>query len=367
MEPLKNIYNPVFLGKVADIGAATIKGFDKKVFLDQVFSGDWIDLELKQRIRRISTVLHQMLSGDFSKDIKQVLRFADGLHKLSGRDDSYLYMFVPDYIEQFGIDHVDAALRAMEKVTVLSSCEYAIRPFIVIDKVRILGRMLQWATHSHPSVRRLASEGCRPRLPWGMALQDLKKDPALILPILEVLKSDQSEFVRRSVANNINDIAKDNPQVVMTLVEGWKGKDPNTDWIVKHGCRTLLKKADQSALSLFGLSLDPGCSVEGLKTTQKSIRIGDHLHFSFRLQVVAKEAVLLRIEYVITYVKANNKESKKVFKITENTYRPGQVVDFSRRQSFADMTTRKHYSGAHTIAITVNGKQFAACAFDLVE
>lgn len=357
------MYNPAFLQRVADVATASIKGFDSATFLKDVFADGWEQLELKQRIRRISTVLHSQLPGKFPADVKQLLNFTRALHKMSGRDDSFLYMFVPDYIEQYGTAHVQESLAAMETVTILSSCEFAIRPFIIEDKVAVLKVMLGWTSHEHASVRRLASEGCRPRLPWAMALPELKKDPSLILPILDKLKNDPSEFVRKSVANNLNDIAKDNQAVLLALTKKWMGSSKNTDWILKHGCRTLLKKADVTALQMFGLSHEPQSKVDNLKLQHNSLKIGEHLHFSFTLTSESTVPAALRVEYAITYAKANDKQSRKVFKITENTYQPGQVARFSRKQSFADMTTRKHYAGAHSIAILINGQEQAGIEF----
>lgn len=365
MEPLKNMYNPAFLGKVANVATAALKGFNRDAFLKQIFADGWHQLELKQRVRRISTVLHAMLSGNYSNDVKQLLKLTEALHKHAGRDNTFEYIFLADYVEQFGLAHHAASLQAMERITILCSCEYAIRPYLIQDQEATLQIMLRWASHAHPSVRRLASEGCRPRLPWGMALPQLKKDPTPILPILEILKNDPSEFVRKSVANNINDIAKDNPEIALRIAYGWAGQTRETDWIIKHGCRTLLKKANVEALQLFGLSHQPLCTVSDLKLQRKKIAIGDHLHFSFSLVNDAEAPSSLRVEYAITYAKANGKQSRKVFKITENSYHPSVAVPFTRKQSFADMTTRKHYAGEHTIEILINGASKASAIFEV--
>lgn len=366
MEPLKNMYNPAFLSKVADIAATAIPNFDRDLFIREVFANEWPMLELKQRVRRISTVLHSMFSGNYKKDIKTLLLLTEALHRHAGRDNTFEYIFLADYIEQYGLEHPVDSLKAMERITILCSCEYAIRPFIINDMESTLKAMLLWAKHPHASVRRLASEGCRPRLPWAIALPQLKKDPAPILPILEILKNDSSEYVRKSVANNINDIAKDNPLLALQIAKKWKGTNRNTDWIIKHGCRTLLKKGDKEALQIFGLSHQAACSVTSLKLQQKKINIGQHLHFSFHLVNDADVATSLRVEYAITYAKANNKQSRKVFKVTENTYAPAVAVPFIRKQSFADMTTRKHYAGVHTIEILINGVSKASANFEVM-
>jgi 3-methyladenine DNA glycosylase AlkC len=367
MEPLKNMYSNKFLSEIADIGAATLPGFDRKRFLNHVLGTGWELLELKQRIRRISTALAGEFTGEYPEDLNMVLLYTKALHKHSGRDDSFLYMFIPDYIEQYGLAYPAISLEAMAHITILSSCEYAIRQFIIADQNTSLQVMFGWTSHPHPSVRRLASEGCRPRLPWAIALPALKRDPTPVLPILERLCNDDSEFVRRSVANNLNDIAKDNPAFVLQLAEAWMGRSQHTDRIFKHGCRTLLKKADARALGIFGWDDQPQCAVVDLVLENSVISIGDHLVFSFGLVNQHEAARQLRVEYAITYAKANSKTGRKVFKITENEYQPGNMVTFRRRQSFADMTTRRHYAGAHVIEILINGMEKARALFEVKE
>ncbi len=360
------MFNTSFLRKVGGIAEANIKGFDAGMFIKSVLADDWGNLELKGRVRRISTVLHEQMSGDYKKDIKQLLTLTEALRSDKGGDNAFAYVFIPDYIEQYGTGHFKESFAAMENITTFITCEFAIRPFIMAHMDAALNFMKVWSRHAHPSVRRLASEGCRPRLPWTMALPALKNDPTPILPILEMLKNDPSEFVRKSVANNLNDIAKDNPDVALRIAKKWKGESKYTDWIIKHGCRTLLKKANNDALQLFGLDNNIACRVADLKLQNKKINIGDYLHFGFTLINEEQREVALRIEYLITYAKANNKQSRKIFKITENTYLPGKV-SFSRKQSFADMTTRKHYAGRHSISIVVNGVEKASLAFDVRE
>ncbi|MDP8206920.1 MAG: hypothetical protein P9L92_09675, partial [Candidatus Electryonea clarkiae] len=220
------------------------------------------------------------------------------------------------------------------------------------------------ADHEDPKVRRLASEGCRPRLPWAMALPAFKKDPTLILPILEKLKNDESETVRRSVANNLNDISKDNPEIVLAICNRWMGKAANIDKLIKHACRSLLKAGNKETLLLFGFGDPTDMNVENLKLSKYRINIGDDLNFSFDLIINQKELKKVRLEYCIYYMKANVKLSKKVFQITENSYKPGEH-SFRRKQSFKNMTTRKHYPGKHKISIIVNGEEKDKTCFEL--
>jgi len=197
-----------------------------------------------------------------------------------------------------------------------------------------------------------------------MALPKFKKDPSPILPLLEKLKDDPSETVRRSVANNLNDISKDNPDIALDLCEKWYGTNKNTDWIVKHACRGLLKAGNKRALKLFGYS-DPDCvSSENFKISSTKIKKGEELHFSFDLLVQAEGSIRVRIEYAVYFMKANGKQNKKVFKITENTYGVG-THRFKRKHSFRDMTTRKHHAGEHKISIIINGEEKTLLSFNL--
>jgi 3-methyladenine DNA glycosylase AlkC len=157
-------------------------------------------------------------------------------------DGGLVYIFLPDYIEQYGLEDFESSVKAIENVTRFVSCEFAVRPFILKYGGTMMKKMRTWSLHKSYHVRRLSSEGSRPRLPWAISIPELKKDPSPILPILENLKNDPSEWVRRSVANNLNDIAKDHPGLVIELARKWKGISRETDAIIKHGSRTLLKK-----------------------------------------------------------------------------------------------------------------------------
>jgi 3-methyladenine DNA glycosylase AlkC len=224
--------------------------------------------------------------------------------------------------------------------------------------------MYKWSNHPNAMVRRLSTEGFRPRLPWGMAVPYLKKDPSVILPVLEKLKQDESESVRRSVANNLNDIAKDHPEIVLKLAAEWSGQSKETDWVIRHGSRTLLKKGNAGALKHFGLAEAKGVKIEALQTSKKRIKVGDALNISFSLKVKAE--IKLRIEYGIDFVKANGKTSRKIFKLSEGFFEKG-TYEFSRKQSFKDFTTRKHYAGKHTLAIIVNGVEKGNVEFSVVK
>ena len=364
-ELLKNIYSLKFFEEYANTMKQVIPGMDKKHFIKQIFDGQWESKELKQRMRHIATVLKEHLPGNYKKNVSVIIQIIQQL-KNNGTKGGFEYLLFPDFIEQFGLDDLDTSLKAMEKITQFISCEFAIRPFLLKYPDEVMLQMQQWSKHSSPHVRRFSSEGCRPRLPWAMAIPQLKKDPSPILPILENLKNDSSLFVRKSVANNLNDISKDNPGVVIELAKKWKGKTAETDWIIKHGCRTLLKKADDKIYKIFGLNSSSACTIINLKLDKARIKIGEQLGFSFHLKLATQEACKLRIEYLVYYIKANGNQTKKLFKLTENNFHPGIIYPFKRHQRLQDFTTRKHYPGKHKIGIIINGKELAVKEFMLL-
>ena len=228
-------------------------------------------------------------------------------------------------------------------------------------------QMLKWSKDKNHHLRRLSSEGCRPRLPWAMALPAFKKDPSPILPILENLKNDESEYVRKSVANNLNDISKDNPELVLEIIKKWKGKSKNTDWIVKHASRSLLKSGNPEALEIFGVSSKVNVDVLKLKIAKKKIKIGESNTFAFTIHSKEKKDIKLRLEYFVHYVKVNGSLSKKIFKISETKYSPGETREITRSHSFKNNSIRKHNAGEHKISIVCNGVEKATASFLLIK
>ncbi len=367
MEPLKNLYNATFVNNFASHAKQVLPTFDANEFIAQIFDQEWEQRELKQRMRHIATVLKAHLPANLEESLETIERIIAHLRKAGVKENSIEYMFFPDFVEQYGLEHPQASLAAIEYITQFTSCEFAIRPFLLKYQDDVMEQMLKWSLHADHKVRRFSSEGCRPRLPWAMAIPALKRDPTPILPILENLRSDPSEFVRRSVANNLNDIAKDNPGTVVEIVRRWKGQSKETDWILKHGCRTLLRKADPETLSIFGLRTTLSCEITAFSLTSERIRIDDHLHFTFSMLSNEKDHARLRVEYAIYYMKANGRQSRKLFKITENSYESGKPYLFTRSQSFKNMTTRTHYPGQHKLAIVVNGLELASREFMVEE
>lgn len=356
-EPLKNSYNRAYIERLADSFKTAWPRFDKPDFVAKVIDDQWEDKELKTRMKHISLMMHECLPLPFDEVVEVLLDAGRGFGGFEG-------MFFPDYIERFGGNDWDLSVTALEVLTQYSSSEFAVRPMIIREPSRMMAVMLQWASHDNYHVRRLASEGCRPRLPWAMALPELKQNPGLIWPILNKLKQDDSLYVRRSVANNLNDIAKDNAAAVLDWCRENIGQSEYTDWIIKHGCRTLLKQANPEAMALFGYAESSSVLVNDLMINSETLMIGDDLLFSFGVSTDQDSLSKLRIEYIIDYVKASGRLAPKVFKSSESDYTQSHV-SFERKHSFRQMSTRKHYPGEHKLSIRVNGEIKASIHFML--
>ena len=367
-EPLKNIYNDIFFGELQASLRKAMPGFDTKKFTAAVKNKAWSNMELKQRMRHLSTVLHDQLPGDYTAKLALLLKLAEALPSQSNLQYPGLaYMYIPDFLEQYGLNNIDLSLKAMEKISMITSCEFAIRPYLLASEKKVMKQMLAWSKHRHENLRRFSSEGCRPRLPWAMAIPSFKKDPAPVLPVLENLKNDTSVYVQKSVANNLNDISKDHPELVIAIAEKWQGSSPAADWIIRHGCRGLLKAGNKDALYLFGTTADIQCTVSNIRLSKGKIKIGEGVRFAFALELKEKKPSKLRIEYAVYYQKANGSLSKKIFKIREGVYDHSNSYSFDRKHSFKDLTTRKHHAGKHAIAVIVNGNEYAREEFTLIK
>lgn len=356
-EPLKNLYNKQLITRLGREISQHHSGFDEKAFSRSVFNKDWKDKELKPRMRHIAQCLHLHLPPNYKKTIRI-------LKPVAAKFSGFEFMFFQDYVECYGLDDFTTSIPALEHFTKYSSSEFAVRAFILQDEKRMMKQMRQWATSDNHQVRRLASEGCRPRLPWAISLPAFKANPKSVLPILQTLMKDESEYVRRSVANNLNDISKDNPDIVLDWATRWLGKNNTTDKLIKHACRTLLKQGDQQTLSLFGFAETSHIDLHQFKV-QAKVAFGDKLLFSFSLKSQHESLGKCRIEFAIDFVKANGSLARKVFKIAESDY-AAKEKQVEKYFSFKPISTRKYYAGEHQLAIIINGIELKPKSFELI-
>lgn len=355
-EALKHLYSKDFVSRLGRALKQHYPAFNSRQFSRAVFCAEWDDKELKDRMRHIALCLGEHLPVSYKKSLSILKPTATQFTDLEA-------MIFPDFVEVFGLDDIDASIPALEHFTQYSSSEFAVRPFIIRYQGKMMKQMKAWAKSKNHHVRRLASEGCRPRLPWAMSLPEFKNDPKHILPILERLKQDESEYVRRSVANNLNDISKDHPGTVIRIARLWRGHHPDTDKLIKHACRTLLKQGHTPALRLFGFKKPSHITISKFKL-DKAVSMGKTLEFSFQLSTSAKALGKLRLEYAIDFFRANGQQSRKVFMISESQLTVN-TKDVNKRHSFRPISTRKYYPGKHGVAIVVNGIEIAHKSFTL--
>ncbi|MCW3465211.1 DNA alkylation repair protein [Chitinophaga nivalis] len=358
MEPLKEMFNKAFYQHFANSFASVNPHFNAAVFIKAV-TKNLDELSLNARLRNTSIVLQQFLPAAYEKAIKVLYDVAPLL------PTGYTALVLPDFVALYGKAYFSLSMEALRDFTSLGSSEFAIREFLKTDFKKTLTVMHKWADDKDHHVRRLASEGSRPRLPWSFKLDEVIKEPALTTGILEKLKADETLYVRKSVANHLNDISKDNTAYMLQLVKGWDSTHPHTAWIIKHASRTLIKKGDQESLAIFNFEKEVKVRLDKFRLSAATIQLGEVLQFELQLTSEKTTPQKLVIDYIIHYPKASGELSAKVFKLKEITLLPGQEVKLTKQQLFKDLTTRKHYAGKHGIAIMVNGKVLAEKNFRL--
>ncbi len=355
---LKEIFNRERLTHIARETAAVWPGFDSRRFMTLATSG-LDDLGIMQRMRQVATSLHETLPEDFAEAVP-ILR---GLAPRVGH--SFAAISLSEFVALYGQKHFDLSLETLKGLTRFGSSEFAIRHFLVADFDRTISVMRGWAEDLDEHVRRLASEGSRPRLPWSFQLKNLIADPAPTLPILEALKADPSLYVRKSVANHLNDIGKDNPDCLVERVSGWDRSGRETAWIVRHALRTLIKKGDPRALALIGATGQAQVRVEAFSVSPGRLKLGGDVTISADLVSTGETDQRIVADYAVHYVKANGGTSRKIFKLRQFDLAPNGRQSLSIRRAIRDFTTRKHHAGRHVVELMVNGRSVAEAAFEL--
>ena len=354
---LKDYYSIEFVESVARDCKKQLSDFDESSFEKMVIANDWQQLELKERMHRIADVLGEYLPKDYKRSISVLLEVAVNYSGLR-------HMCFPDFVEKCGLNDFETSMMALENLTEGSSSEFAIRPFIIRYPELTMKKMKEWAKSNNYHVRRLVTEGCRPRLPWAMALPKFKEDPTIVLETIMNLIYDDERYVTRSIANNLNDISKDNPKAIIKIASEYLGRSKEIDWVIKHACRGLLKQGDKEVLQLFGFSDAGHIKVSHFKL-DKLVCLEEKLNFSFKLESDKKLLGKLRVEFIIDFMKANGKTAGKVFKICEGEY-DENVKSIKKYYSFKKISTRKYYLGEHRLHIVINGDVYASKQFKLV-
>ncbi len=362
-EPLKNLLHPALVKTMAAQITANSGSFNTTRFVDLATRG-MEQLELMQRSLQIRDALTKTLPEDFveAAAILSASLPQSGHTGLTG----WALLPVSQFVAQKGLDHFDLSLDLLKQLTPHFTAEFGIRPFIHINQERALATIGPWASDANHHVRRLASEGTRPRLPWAMRLPALMRDPQPILPILGALLDDPEDYVRRSVANSLNDIAKDHPDLVAGFVgRHIAGASPERRQLLRHASRTLLKKGHTVALGNFGFA--PLSGIDAVLSIQtESVDFGGSLAFTLIIGNQHSVPQQVMIDYVIHHRKANGSLTPKVFKWKSLTLDPAETVEMPRQHAIRAITTRQYYPGGHRLEVLVNGTVLAGADFQLV-
>jgi 3-methyladenine DNA glycosylase AlkC len=325
-------------------------------------------LELIQRGWHLAAALHEFLPQPFAKAADVLVASLGPEHEGTESFGMAPFRYLPHVllVQKYGLDDFEAAMRAQYELTKRFSAESSIRAYIVRYPQRTYARLVEWARDGNVHVRRLVSEGTRPRLPWAPRLPDFQTDPRPVIALLELLKDDAERYVQRSVANNINDIGKDHPELAMELCRQWlKDAPPGRTWIVGHALRSLVKKGHPDALGLLGFGGKAEVSISSARLVPRDVVLGGKLRFAFEIVSTGKTAQELLVDYAVHFVKANGETRPKVFKLKKIVLEPAARVGLGGTVSFETLTTRKPYPGRHRIEILVNGVAHPLAEFDV--
>jgi 3-methyladenine DNA glycosylase AlkC len=355
---LKDILGPAALTVVADAGTAASPRFGRAAFLSAA-SGGLERLSIMERVRHIADALVPALPSEYPAALEIVLAMAPRL------THGFQAVAVTEFVARRGQGDFDRSLAALAKLTRFGTAEFAIRPFLDLDPERTLAQMLEWTASEDEHVRRLASEGSRPRLPWAARVPALKADVTLASPILEALRADPSAYVRKSVANHLNDIAKDRPDWLLERLGTWPQGDAGTKWIVRHALRTLIKQGDPGALALIGVAHGASVRLMSFSVSPGTVRLGDEIAIRAELVSAASGPQRLVVDYRVHYARASGKAASKVFKLKTFDLGAGEGANLSIRQTIKDFSTRRHHPGVHAVELLVNGRTEASAEFVL--
>jgi len=363
-EPLKNFFGPEVPARIAGMISGVHPTFNSAAFVADACAG--LDaLELLPRGWHIADALQRHLPADFPAAAAVLKASLEPRQPpAEGGMASFLYLPHTFFVARYGLDHLEPSLELQYELTKRFTAEFSIRAFIDRYPEQVLAKLREWARDPDVHVRRLVSEGTRPRLPWAPRLRAFQEDPRPVLELLELLRDDPELYVRRSVANHLNDIGKDHPELLFDVCKRWLvDATPEREWLVRHALRSAVKRGERGALDLLGYGRAPAVRVDNLRITPARAMIGDNVDLAFEVANTARRRQSLLIDFRVHFVKAGGGTSPKVFKLTTVELAPGESVPLRKKISLRQMTTRKHYPGEHRVDVLVNGVAFPAGEF----
>jgi len=364
---VRDVFNEGVVNQLAASLANAWQEFDAKGF-SRAINAKLKSLSFSGRAALIRDSLWEYLPKYYPRALEIILKALppEIAHNEITGHDGFIVMPLNDYVAKYGLEHYDLSMQALYQMTKRFTAEGAIRAFILKYPERTLAILSKWTEDENAHVRRLVSEGTRPRLPWTMQLKQLIEDPRPVLRLLEKLKTVPELMVRRSVANNLNDIAKDHPDLVVKTLNRWKKiHNEGTQWLIRHAARTLVKQGNKDVLAVLGYDSKIGITVSQIKLDKPVVKMGDDLNFSFEVKSTSKQKQNLVIDYIIHHVRANGKLTPKVFKLTKKTLKAGETLQISKGHSFLPISTRKYYAGKHALEVQVNGSKYGKAEFEL--
>lgn len=368
-EPLKDSFGPAVVTSVAEMIAGVHQDFDVDGFVGYSLDG-YDELELTPRARRIADGLARFLPEDRVEAMRIVVDSLDepiaDPDELGGMD-GFRYLPHVYFVAEHGLDHVEEALDAQYELTKRFTAEFSIRAYLEHHRDVTLDRLRTWASDDDVHVRRLVSEGTRPRLPWAPRLREFQADPGPVLELLDLLKDDPEEYVRRSVANNLNDIAKDHPEVVVDVARRWWA-DASDDRkrLIRHALRTLIKAGDPRALDVIGYGASSPVELVEVTVEPSTVAIGGKVKVAVDLANPSDDEAGALVDLRVHFVKANGSSGPKVFKGAEPVIGPGETATIRKTISLAVHSTRTPYPGTHVVEVLLNGEVHDGTSFEVL-
>ena len=366
-EALKNQFGADVPRTIAGMVRAVHPAFGVEAFLREALDG-YEALALMPRGKHIALVLRRHLPDDYPTALAIVMASAEQPHTRDMGQSLASFLFLPHtvFVSEFGLAHFEPSMRALHALTQRFTAEFSIRPFLQTHPEATLAQLAIWATDPSDHVRRLVSEGTRPRLPWAPRLRGFQADPAPVLALLEMLKDDPELYVRRSVANNLNDIGKDHPDVLVHTTARWrKGASPARLWIVGHALRSAVKRGEGGALAVLGFGKPAQVQVTATRISPERVAMGGQVEIAFDLTNPGLQTQAVMVDFCVHYVKASGQTRAKVFKLKSLNLAPGQTVALRKTLSLQERSTRKHYPGTHRVELVLNGQRQALGEFEL--
>ncbi|HRI66514.1 MAG TPA: DNA alkylation repair protein [Polyangium sp.] len=365
--PLKDFFDERLARRIALSIKPVYADFPGDAFVAEATKG-LAQLELLDRGKHFADALAKSLPSDYERAVDILLRSVDvPLDKEGGSMSAFFYLPHVTLVSKWGLDHFDASMRAQYVLTQKFSAEFSIRYFILRDPGRTLAVLHSWTNDANEHVRRLVSEGTRPRLPWAVRLPPFIQNPAPVLELLEKLRDDPALYVRRSVANSLNDIAKDHPDLVVDVCGRWsQGASAERKWIIRHALRWLVKRGHVGAIQLLGGGTKPKVRIESIAITPNKVTLGSSVAMAFDLVSEAKKSQELVVDYVMHHPGATGKMRSKVFKLRRVKLEPQHRLRLEGRISLVDRTIRKHHPGLYRIDLRIGGTDFALGSFEAV-